>query len=68
MEADLELAKSWKEVNQKKLGEFMLQNSADWIQWKKNPPLASHMSGLICRKHTLIFHEDTQSKFGGGIT
>ena len=27
-----ELAKCWKEVNQKKLGEFMLQNSADWIQ------------------------------------
>ena len=46
----------------------MLQNSADWIPWKNNPPLASHMSGLICQKHTLIFHEDTQSKFEGGIT
>ena len=24
----------------------MLQNSADWIQWKRNPPLASHMGGV----------------------
>ena len=41
-----ELAKCWKEVNQKKVGEFMLQSSADWIQWKRNPPLASHMGGV----------------------
>ena len=41
-----ELAKCLKEVNQKKVGEFMLQNSADWIQWKRNPPLASHMGGV----------------------
>ena len=44
--AKRELAKCWKEVNQKKVGEFMLQNSADWIQWKRNPPLASHMGGV----------------------
>ena len=30
--AERELAKCWKDVNQKKVGEFMLQNSADWIQ------------------------------------
>ena len=24
----------------------MLQNSADWIQWKRSPPLASHMGGV----------------------
>ena len=39
VEAERELARCWKEVGQKKLGEFMLQNSAAWIQWKKNPPL-----------------------------
>ena len=44
--AKRELAKCWKEVNQKKVGEFLLQNSADWIQWKRNPPLASHMGGV----------------------
>ena len=56
---DRELAKCRKELNQKKLGKFMLQNSVDWIEWKKNPPLASHwmpptgMFGtpdLYCRK------------------
>ena len=46
MGAEREVARCWREVDQKKLGEFMLQNSADWIQWKKNPPLASHMSGV----------------------
>ena len=25
---------------------ILLQNSADWIQWKRNPPLASHMGGV----------------------
>ena len=44
--AERELAKCWKEVNQKKVGEFMLQKSADWIQWKRNPPLASYMGGV----------------------
>ena len=46
MGEERELAKCWKEVNQKKVGEFMLQSSADWIQWKRNPPLASHMGGV----------------------
>ena len=23
-----------------------MQNSADWIQWKRNPTLASHMGGV----------------------
>ena len=45
MGEERELATCWKEVNQKKVGEFMLQSSADWIQWKRNPPLASHMGG-----------------------
>ena len=44
--ADRELAKCWKEVNQKAVGEFMLQNSADWVQCKRNPPLASQMGGV----------------------
>ena len=45
-ERERELAKCWKTVNQKKVGEFTLQNSADWIQWKRNPTLASHMGGV----------------------
>ena len=45
-ERERELAKCWKEVNQKKVGEFMLQNSADWILWKRDPPLASDIGGV----------------------
>ena len=41
-----ELAKCWKDVKQKKVGQFMLQNSADWIQWKRNPSLTSYMGGV----------------------
>ena len=26
--------------------EFMLQNSVDWIEWKRNTPLASHIGGV----------------------
>ena len=44
--AERELAKCLKEVNQKTVGEFMLQNSADWVQCKRNPPLASRMGGV----------------------
>ena len=29
---------------------ILLQNSADWIQWKRNPPLASHMGGVWDRQ------------------
>ena len=48
----------------------MFQKSADWIQQKKNSPLASRMGGVWERqiqsnqKNTLISHEDTQIKFG----
>ena len=65
-----EQAKCWKEVNQKKVEEFMLQNSADWIQWKRNPPLASHIGGVwerqirFARNIFSLSHEDTRSKFG----
>ena len=44
--AKRELAKCWKEVSRKILGVFMLQNSADWIHWKRNPALAGHMGGV----------------------
>ena len=29
---------------------ILLQNSADWIHWKRNPPLASHMGGVWDRQ------------------
>lgn len=42
-----ELAKCIKEMDHNKIREFLLkQNDADWIEWKMNPPLASHMGGV----------------------
>ena len=38
-----ELTKCIKEMNHNKITEFLLKQNADWIQWKTNPPLASHM-------------------------
>ena len=45
-ERERELARCWEEISQKKFGVSILQNTTDWIQWKKNPPLASHMGGV----------------------
>ena len=30
-------------MNHNKITKFLLKQNADWIQWKTNPPLASHM-------------------------
>ena len=34
------------EVDNKRIGDFLLEKRADWIVWKKNPPMASHMGGV----------------------
>ena len=41
-----ELAKCIKEMDHNKIREFLLKQNADWIQWKMNPPLASHMGSV----------------------
>ena len=34
-------------MDHNKIREFLLkQNDADWIEWKMNPPLVSHMGGV----------------------
>ena len=30
----------------RKIHSFLLEQEGDWIRWHKNPPLASHMSGV----------------------
>ena len=40
------LAMCNKEMDHNKIREFLLKENADWIQWKMNPPLASHMGGV----------------------
>ena len=41
-----ELAKCIKEMDYNKITEFLLKQNAEWIQWKMNLPLASHMGGV----------------------
>ena len=41
-----ELKKGWEEMDQKKVGEYLLSNKCDWIGWERNPPSASHMGGV----------------------
>ena len=41
-----ELARCIEEMDHNKIREFMLKQNADWIYWKMNPPLASHMGGV----------------------
>ena len=43
--AERELAKSMEEMNHSKIS-IMLNQNANWIVWKRNPPLASHMGGI----------------------
>ena len=43
---ETELQKGWKEMDQKKVSEFLLTKNCDWISWKHNPPSASHMGGV----------------------
>ena len=43
--AERELSKSIK-MNHSKIQRFMLNQNADWIVWKRNPTLASHMGGV----------------------
>ena len=34
------------EMDNKRIGDFMLEERSDWIVWKKNPHMASHMVGV----------------------
>ena len=44
--AERELAKSSEEMDHRKIKHFMLNQKTDWIVWKRNPPMASHMGGI----------------------
>ena len=34
------------EMDNKRIGDFLLEKKADWIVWKKTPPIASHLGGV----------------------
>ena len=44
--ASAELIESFQEMDHVRIGEFLQQNSGEWIWWKRNPPLASNMGGV----------------------
>ena len=46
MGAERELAKSFEGMDHRKIKYFMLNQKTDWIDCKRNPPMASHMGGI----------------------
>ena len=46
IDAEQELKKVYMEMDDRKIQSFLLEQGGDWIRWHKNPPLASHMSGV----------------------
>ena len=44
--AEKELEKCMNEMDNKRIGDFLLEKRADWIVWKKNPPMSSYMGGV----------------------
>lgn len=44
--AERELTEACKNINSVSVSQFLSQQGADLIKWKRNPPLASHMGGV----------------------
>ena len=44
--AENELKRALKEMDHKKVQDFLFTKGCEWILWKKNPPEASHMGGV----------------------
>ena len=44
--AENELKKALEEMDDKKIQAFVQEFGDDWIKWKQNPPVASHMGGV----------------------
>ena len=62
------------EMDNMRIRDFLLEKRADWIVWKKNPPMASHMGGVwerqirsartilssLIRTHSMSLDEDSR--------
>ena len=71
--AQSEFRKAFAEMDQQKINDFLLSKSCEWIEWKKNPPHASHMGGVwerqirsvrnilmsLLKEHTCILNEES---------
>ena len=54
-----ELKRAFEEADDRKIQAFMQEFGRDWIKWKRNPPVASHMGGFqerqICSAQRILF-------------
>ena len=41
-----EMKKALQEMDHSRIRAYLLRHSCDWIEWRKNPPEASHMGGI----------------------
>jgi hypothetical protein len=44
--AENELKRAWEEMDHTKVKDYLRGVGCDWIEWKRNPPTASHMGGV----------------------
>ena len=44
--AERELKRALSELDHEKIRGFLQSHGADWIEWERNPPAASHMGGI----------------------
>ena len=71
--AENEWRREFNSMDHGKISDFLLSESCDWIEWKKNPPSASHMGGIwerqirsvrsvlsaILRDHSSILNDES---------
>ena len=48
--ADNELKRAFEEMDNEKIQAFMQEFGGDWVKWKRNPSVASHMGRVWERK------------------
>ena len=44
--ASIELGKTFGEMDEKRINDFLMELGGEWISWKHNPPIASNMGGV----------------------
>ena len=44
--AEEEMKKALQELDHSRIKSALLEDSCDWIEWQKNPPVSSHMGGI----------------------
>ena len=66
--ASSELIESFQEMDHVKVGEFLQQHGSEWIQWKRNPPLASNIGGVWERRIRTAQNNSLLKTHGASLT